>query len=149
MPISFHPRAGKMFMCDFSGFQPPEMVKVRPVVVISPKLPFRSEIVTIVPISLTAPRHDLPFVYKLSKNYHPLEPNDLACCAKCDMVMNLGRNCLDGFKIGRRQWVIPDMLPHDLARIRAAVCHGLGMGHLLSELRTAKDALSRTSGSKT
>ncbi len=47
MPISFHPRAGRMFMCDFSGFQPPEMVKVRPVVVISPKLPFRSVIVTI------------------------------------------------------------------------------------------------------
>ena len=62
MPISFHPRAGQMFMCDFTGFQPPEMVKVRPVVVISPKLPFRAEIVTIVPISLTAPRHDLPFV---------------------------------------------------------------------------------------
>ena len=65
------------------------------------------------------------------------------------MVMNLGRNRLDGFKIGRRQWVIPEMLPHGLARIRAAVLHGLAMGHLLSELRAAKDQVSRSSGFKT
>ncbi len=60
MPIPFYPRAGQMFMCDFTDFREPEMTKVRPVIVISPKLPYRSEIVTIVPISLTAPRHALP-----------------------------------------------------------------------------------------
>ena len=137
MPITFFPRAGQMFMCDFSGFQPPEMVKVRPVVVISPKLPFRSEIVTIVPISLTPPAHDLPYVYKLSKNYHPAEAGTLDCWAKADMVANLGRHRLDGFKVGRRQWFVPELLPVDLQGVRNAVLHGLGMGHLISVTKAA------------
>lgn len=77
-------------MCDFSGFADPEMVKPRPVVVISPKLPYRGGIVAIVPISLTPPTHDLPFCYRLSRNYHPLESDELPCWAKADMLLNLG-----------------------------------------------------------
>jgi uncharacterized protein YifN (PemK superfamily) len=31
MPLTFHPNAGDIVICDYStGFQPPEMVKVRP-----------------------------------------------------------------------------------------------------------------------
>lgn len=149
MPINFYPRTGQVFMCDFSGFHEPEMVKTRPVVVISPRLPHRSELVAVVPISLTAPQHNLPFVYKLSKNYHPLEKDDLDCWAKCDMVMNLGRGRLDGFKVGRRQWMIPNMLPYDLEQIRAAVLHGLGMGHLIPAPPHTIFWSSRSSGFKT
>jgi len=82
------------------------MVKVRPAIVVSPRLPYRSEIVTVVPISTTAPHHELPFVVKLSKNYHPLEADALNCWAKCDMIMNIARWRLEGFKVGRRKWSI-------------------------------------------
>ena len=35
--LPFQPKPGMLLMCDFdTGFRPPEMVKVRPVVVISP-----------------------------------------------------------------------------------------------------------------
>jgi uncharacterized protein YifN (PemK superfamily) len=44
--IGFFPKAGQGFMCDFSGFKKSEMVKPRPVVVISPRLHYRSEIVS-------------------------------------------------------------------------------------------------------
>uniref|UniRef100_UPI003B51B398 type II toxin-antitoxin system PemK/MazF family toxin n=1 Tax=Roseovarius indicus TaxID=540747 RepID=UPI003B51B398 len=118
-------------MCNFHGFVVPEMVKVRPVMVISPRIPHRGEIVTIVPISLTPPRHDLPFCVKLSRNYHPDEDDDLPCWAKCDMVMNLGRHRLDGFKIGRRRWATPQATGEDLAAVKRGVLHGLGMGALL------------------
>lgn len=77
--------------------------------------------------------HDLPFVYKLSKNYHPNERDDLDCWAKCDMVMNISRDRLDGFKVGRRQWEIPQMLPADLNGVRCGILHGLGMGHLIPD----------------
>ena len=118
-------------MCDFSGFREPEMVKIRPVMVISPRLPHRSNIVTVVPISLTAPNHTLPFVYKLSKNYHPKEDDGLDCWAKCDMVMNISRDRLDGFKVGRRIWTIPQASAADLNGVRCGVLHGLGMGDLI------------------
>lgn len=114
-------------MCDFKGFVEPEMVKVRPVMVISPKLPYRSEIAAIVPISLSAPRRDLPYVVKLSKNYHPKESDNLPCWAKCDLVMNIGLYRLEGFKIGRRQWATPQATPEDLHAVRSAVLHGLGV----------------------
>ena len=38
MTLGFHPNAGDIVICDYAtGFKPPEMVKVRPVVVISPR----------------------------------------------------------------------------------------------------------------
>lgn len=108
------------------------MVKIRPVIVLSPKLPYRSEIVTIVPISLTPPRHDLPFVVKLSKNYHPQEEDDLECWAKCDMVTNLALHRLKSFKIDRRKYHTPQLIGPDLSAVREGVVHGLGMGGLIS-----------------
>lgn len=132
MPLGYHPRAGQILMCDFDGFRVPEMVKPRPVMVISPRLPHRHDIVTVVPISLTAPRHDLPFTVRLSRNYHPLEADDLPCWAKCDMVMNLGTWRLNGFKVGRRRWESPAATGADLTAVRHGVLWGLGMGRLIS-----------------
>ena len=131
MAIGFFPRAGQILVCDFSSFVEPEMCKVRPVIVVSPRLPHRSEIVTVVPISTTAPNHALPFVVRLSKNYHPGEPDEFRCWAKCDMVMNIGRFRLDGFKVGRRRWETPHASGDDLAAVRRGVIHGLGMSALL------------------
>lgn len=126
MAIQFYPRAGQVLVADFSDLREPEICKVRPVVVISPKLPHRSELVAIVPISLTPPRHNLPFVYKLSKNYHPGEADDLPCRAKCDLIMNIALRRLDGFKVGRRKWELPQLTAEDLAGVRAGVAAGLG-----------------------
>ena len=131
MPISFFPRAGQILVCDFSGFKEPEMVKPRPVIIVSPKLPYRSEIVTVVPISTTAPIHNLPFVVKLLKNYHPAEPDDYSCWAKCDMVINIARWRLNGFKVGRRKWEYPQATGADLEAVKLGVIYGLGLGTLI------------------
>jgi mRNA interferase MazF len=127
VPIQFHPRAGQILVCDFSGFQPPEMNKVRPIIVVSPKLPHRSDIVSVVPLSTTAPIHNLPFVVRLSKNYHPDETDDLPCWAKCDMLMNIGIWRLSGFKIGRRKWDLPQASGDDLKAVRHGILCGLGL----------------------
>lgn len=130
MALNFFPRAGQLFVGDFSDLKIPEITKVRPVIVISPRLPNRSELVAIVPVSLTAPSRPLPFVYQLSKNYHPQEPDELSCWAKCDLVMNIATRRLPAFKTGRRQYVYPTLTPEDLAGVRRAVLAGLGLdGH--------------------
>ena len=130
MPLGFYPRAGQLLMCDFTGFKVPEMVKPRPVVVVSPRLPRRSEVVAIVPISLTEPVPLMPYQFRLSKNYHPEEPDDLPCWAIADLVMNLGLYRLSGFKTGRRKWAYPHMTGNDLAGVRLAVRAGLGLDKL-------------------
>ncbi|MDP2739865.1 MAG: type II toxin-antitoxin system PemK/MazF family toxin, partial [Pseudorhodobacter sp.] len=81
MALLFFPRAGQVFVGDFSDLKVPEITKIRPVIVISPRLPNRSQLVAIVPISLTPPSRPLPYVYRLSKNYHPESPDDLECWA--------------------------------------------------------------------
>lgn len=133
MPLNFYPRAGQILVCDFSGFKVPEMVKPRPVIIISPRLPYRSDIVAVVPTSTTAPKHDYPYCYRLSKNYHPSEPAETPVWAKADMLMNLGIYRLNGFKIGRRKYEFPTLTDDDLQGVKRAVLWGLGVGHLIPE----------------
>lgn len=130
--LNFYPRAGQVLMGDFSDLRVPEITKVRPVIVISPRLPNRSELVAIVPISLTPPHRPLPYVHKLTKNYNPLSPESLECWAKCDLVMNVALRRLSGFKVDRRKWVFPSLTPEDLSAVRRAVLAGLGLDRLES-----------------
>ena len=125
-PLPFHPRAGQILVCDFSGFHPPEIGKVRPVVVISPKLDFRSELATVVPLSTRAPRVDVAYVCQLERNYTPWGAEDQASFAKCDLVMNIGLHRLSGFKVDRRKYITPKVSDADLKKIRRAVLAGLG-----------------------
>jgi mRNA interferase MazF len=130
MPISFHPRAGQVLVCNFDGFKEPEMVKTRPVIVISPKLPNRADLVAIIPISVTEPTLGLPYCFRLSKNYHPEEADDLPCWAKADLVLNLGLFRMSGFKVGRRRWEYPQLTGADLLGVRHAVLCGLGLDRI-------------------
>lgn len=138
MPIKYFPRAGAMLMCDLTDFSPPEMDKKRPVIIISPRLPSRSGLVAVVPTSTTAPRHSLPFCVLLSKNYHPLEPDQPPQWAKCDMVMNLSIERLDGFKVGHRKWEHPIVSEEDLKAVRNGVLYGLGFGNLIESQESPK-----------
>ena len=126
MPINFYPRAGQILICDFSKFEPPEMTKKRPVMVISPRLPNRSEIVTIVPLSTTPPRSPALYAVLLSKDYSPLNTIEKQVWAKCDMVLNVSRQRLTSYKIGRRKYLTPEATGDDLRRVRDGVKAGLG-----------------------
>ena len=110
------------------------MVKDRPVIVVSPRLPFREHIVAIVPISLTPPKHHLPYCFKLSKNYNPTSPDDLTSWAKADMLLNVGTYRLSAFKTGRRSYVYPTLSPEDLAGVRNSILCGLGLDKIAKSL---------------
>lgn len=126
MPLSFFPHPGHILVCDFSGFIAPEIVKKRPVIVVSSRLPHRLGLATVVPISLTAPRFEVDYVVRLSKNYHPSEADDLPCWAKCDLLANVSLERLDRFKIDRRKFFAPKATETDLAAVRAGVIASLG-----------------------
>ncbi len=107
------------------------MTKKRPVIIVSPRLPHRSKVAAIVPISTTAPKHDLPFVVRLSKNYHPSEDEKDPCWAKCDMLLNISTERLQSFKVGRRKYHTPTLNDEDFKAVQQGVIHGLGLMHLL------------------
>ncbi|WP_293675629.1 type II toxin-antitoxin system PemK/MazF family toxin, partial [Thiolapillus sp.] len=66
MPIQIHPEQGTIVICDFKGFVPPEMVKRRPAVVISPRLRRRQHLCTVVPLSTTPPNPVAAYHHKFT-----------------------------------------------------------------------------------
>jgi len=98
VPITFHPRAGCVLICHFDGYVAPEIVKARPVVIVSPHHLNRGPLYCVVPLSTTAPHHVEPYHYQLKKN--PIPSGDAAVWAKCDMVSTARVERLDRFKVG-------------------------------------------------
>jgi mRNA interferase MazF len=87
VPVDFHPHPGTILICDFAtGFQPPEMVKVRPAIVIPPHRR-TSSLVTVVPLSSTEPAPMLPGHVLLPAGAYP--PARGPMWAKCDVVVTI------------------------------------------------------------
>src|SRR5688500_15388316 len=106
MAITFHPRAGTVLLCDFSkGFKPPEITKLRPVVVVSPHHSHHAELYTVIPLSRTEPHVMRQCHFKLARNPLP-DPDGLPVWAKCDVVMTVCRERLDRFKLSRGKYTV-------------------------------------------
>lgn len=130
MPLKYQPKEATVLMCDFSGFQVPEMVKVRPVVVLR-KHDHNQQLVTIVPLSTTEPER-LAKHHVVLPSYLP--GSALACWAKCDMVYTVSISRLDRCRIrsrrgGGREYVVLTMQPEHFAAVRGAVGFALGFTH--------------------
>ena len=129
MPLLFHPAPGTIVMCDFgTGFIVPEMVKVRPVVVVSPRFRTRPKLCTVVPLSSTEPRPLEPYHHRLSAGAYP--PARGPMWAKCDMLATVSIDRLDRIKTrgrgGKRSYVTFAMPPDDMAAVMACVRVALG-----------------------
>lgn len=128
MAMLYQPRPGNVVMCDYRGFVVPEMVKVRPVVVIARNRRNR-RLVTVVPLSTTEP--DV-----LADHHHALAHNPLPgregirCWAKCDMLTTVSLGRLDRYKIGRGQYAVPMLPMDDFKAIRRAVAKALDLIHI-------------------
>lgn len=141
MAIQFHPEQGTILVCDFSGFQAPEMLKRRPVVVISPRLRNRTGLCTIVPLSTTEPNKIEAYHYRLHTT--PSLPAPYVSpvhWVKADMVYTVSFNRLflmtHGVKdaTGKRVYDQRVIDKADLLKIQAAVLHGIGLTPLTAYL---------------
>lgn len=140
MPILFHPDPGTILICDFTGFVAPEMIKRRPVVVISPRFRQRDGLCTIVPLSTTKPRNLCEYHCDLS--FDPLMPapyNKPQMWVKADMVcaVSFGRLSLPFIgkdQQGKRVYDIRHLSEDDLRRVQVCVLNGMGFAHLTASL---------------
>jgi len=141
MPIQFPVAPGTALLCDYNtGFRPPEMIKRRPVLVVSPRFPHRDGLCTIVPLSTTAPERAVAYQCRIALTPTLPAPFDAAeMWAKADMLSTVGFQRLDLFRTdrdqtGRRKFLHPKVSAEDLVRVRAAILQALGMGHLTVDL---------------
>ena len=128
-------------MCDFTvGFRPPEMVKVRPVVVISPRIAARPGLCTVVALSTTAP--DPVMQYHCQVDIRPRLPDWMqsdGVWVKGDMIQAVAFHRLDFIRVGkaqdgRRQYYYSTLNDANIKRIRKAVLSGLGLAQLTKRL---------------
>ncbi len=141
MSITFHPQPGMVLICDFStGFRAPEIVKRRPVVVISPRTRRKTQLCIVVPLITTPP-------VPVELHHHCLDPASLPAplatrqtWAKCDMLMTVSLVRLDRVKMGKdpatgkRIYASGTVTPSDLKAIQIAVLSALGLYRLTNAL---------------
>ena len=128
MPLQYQPKEGSIVICDFRGNETPEMVKVRPVVILR-KHKHNSQLVTVVPLSTTAPT--------VVENHHLQLPAyvpgpSATCWAKCDMVYTVSLARLDRCMVrsrhgGGRQYVVYSLTPEEFKAVKTAVVTALGL----------------------
>jgi mRNA interferase MazF len=141
MPLLYHPKVGEILLCDYdSGFIEPEMVKRRPVVVISPRLRKRAGLVSVIPLSTTEPDElmDFHIVIELAKPL-PKPFQSKTTWAKCDMISTVSLKRLDRFKEarggqGQRSWISGQLDQHQIKRVKTGLLFGLGLGSLTLHL---------------
>ncbi|MEX0717159.1 MAG: type II toxin-antitoxin system PemK/MazF family toxin [Planctomycetaceae bacterium] len=136
MAITFHPGYGTMLYGSFDHQEEPEMVKSRPVVVLSRKNS-NIRLCTVVPLSGTEPVPLQKWHHKMTFNKLPkqLQTNDW--WAKCDCIASVAFFRLDRIRSGRnpntgkREYVAPTVYGKDLEAIKLAVLNHLGMSDLI------------------
>ena len=115
-----------VFLCDYSGYIQPEIVKTRPVVVVSPRrhtIALADVTALVVPLSKQRPR--------VAQTWHVAIPSGKyaaidACWAKGDLISHVTLARLS-FLRHRRRLIVPTLDRGDLQSVRFAVVNALGL----------------------
>lgn len=140
MPLKFHPSRGMILMCNYStGFILPEMIKNRPVVVITPRSRRQRQLCTVIPLSTTKPTPIEKYHCKLNPRSLPGKLSISETWAKCDMISTVSLERLDRFKAGKdkngkRIFINHFVISEDLQEIVKCVLLGLGLESLIKHL---------------
>ena len=133
MTVIAHPVPGTIVRVDLKeGFRSPEIGKRRPCVVLSPPLPGRGLLCTIVPLSTTPPRSLLP--HHMQITFDPPLPDPYSeptVWLKGDIVLTVAfhrlRLLFSRWDGGQRVYDVRVLDPETMARVQECVRCGLGL----------------------
>jgi mRNA interferase MazF len=115
-----------VLMCDFSsGSVPPEINKIRHVVVVSPRRRRHTGSCTVVPLSTVAPNPVERYHLRIPANTYGFLKKDTYVWAKGDLVAHVSFQRLDRV-LENNRYCSPSLDSEDVAGIRLAVWEGLG-----------------------
>jgi uncharacterized protein YifN (PemK superfamily) len=141
MPIHEHPATGAILMCNFDGgFRVPEMVKRRPVVVLSPKIRGRHHLCTVVSLSTDTPDPIMPYHCQIDiRPRLPAPWESDGVWVKGDMVNAVGFHRLDLIRAGKdirgnRLYRYDPLDIEIIKQIRSCVLRAMGMSVLTKHL---------------
>ena len=141
MAIKEHPAKGTILMCNFDqGFKIPEMVKRRPVIVVSPKILARPGLCTVVALSTTPPDPIMPYHAKIDlPQTLPKRLRSSETWVKGDMINTVGLHRLDFIRLGKtkdgkRIYHYSPLDAGTMERIEGCILHALGLSNLTKHL---------------
>lgn len=138
MPLLYYPSPGEIVLCRYDDVViEPEMRKIRPAVVVGPRLRRRGRLVTVVPLSTTAPEPPEDYHCRIElSELLPAPFESPIMWAKCDMVAAVSLARLDRFRESRprrggsRRWITGRLTPDQLLAVQRSVLCGLGLSTL-------------------
>ncbi|MDE2004924.1 MAG: type II toxin-antitoxin system PemK/MazF family toxin [Rhodospirillales bacterium] len=133
MTVVTHPVPGTIVRVDLSeGFRVPEIGKRRPPIVLSPAIPGRPRMCTIVPLSRAVPRP--PLAHHLLVTFDPPLPSPYdrpQAWVKGDIVLTVAfhrlRLLFSGSNGGQRKYDARVLDAETFARVKQCVRRGLGL----------------------
>lgn len=135
MAPKFAPKMGTIVLVNFDkGFVPPEMVKKRLAVVISPAIRERGKLVTVVALSTTEPVTVMPYHFRFSIPFElPAYWSTQECWVKGDMINAVSFDRCDLLLLGKardgkRLYQSQTLSVELLTKIQSCVRYGLGLG---------------------
>ena len=134
MTLLYHPRIGDVVMCEFPHcLRKPEIVKKRPVIVMTREHKGRPSLCTVVPLSTTEPRPPREYHVKIDEAGLPKSLRSRHHWAKCDMLYTLCLDRLDRVQSGRdrttgqRIYETGRITIDEIAQIRTAILYALSI----------------------
>lgn len=131
--LNYHPPRGAVLICDYKGFKAPEMVKSRPVIVVSPRFRTRNNLCTVVPLSTTIPENITNYHMKIElPQALPAPFNNKYHWIKADMIntvsyerllpVNIGKD-----QFGKRKYLNCIITPQQMAELEQKIKYALGI----------------------
>lgn len=135
MAIKLHPDQGEVLICDFEGTVPPEICKKRPVIVLTPRLRRVNRLLTVVPLSTTAPETVQRWHTRVAVNL-PRPYDSPIAWVKGDSLMTVSYDRLSPLragkdKFGKRIYLRFVLDAASMRKVWDCVLHGLGRTDLV------------------
>lgn len=142
MGLKFPPTPGLIVICDYdTGFKPAEMIKGRLGVVVSPRLPHKDKLCTIVPPSITASKSGIHYQCRIELPIDPPAPyQGRIKWAKADMMATVSYQRLSlpytsrDPNTGKRKYLQIRVVADDMVKVRKAMLFALGLDNLTEHL---------------
>lgn len=139
--LNYAVRLGTIVICNYNtGFTPPEMVKNRLAVVMSPRLPHRDNLCCVVPLSTTPSRRDIAYQCRIELEQSPPRPFEgTVKWVKADMLATVSYQRLDLPKVRdpisrQRRYLQIRISDEQINYIRSCILYSLNLGHLTQYL---------------
>lgn len=131
MPLPYFPHQGEVLICDFDDVAlGAEMIKRRPVVVVSRHDSHNRRLCSVVPLSTTAPKPPRMWHHHMPHLSIPGWPESGDCWAKCDMLQTVSFDRLNKpYQRTRhgRNYITLRLDPSDIGAIQVAIRAYLGL----------------------